>query len=188
MSIVDSGLQPVLKFDRDVIFKCSIRYGLLGFMISVPVGVVAISFVGTPGPVIRTGAPFAIPFLYHILHLLSIWTFAVPIIVSTLLLLSAWLSHWSNVRASIWFSYAYRLMRMGGIFSLVPVLALTALPAAVYFCIEIALDLQRTPTAGMVLAAGFLALSVLPIIYYVVQFRIRRVIDRLTLQGADHEH
>jgi hypothetical protein len=178
MSTLSAEQQKTVKYDRDAVFRCALRYGLLGVLISVPLAAIGFLHLGIPGPErlrlmaeIDPGmnAPhIASNMLSHAMHLLGLWTFAVPVVVSILLLRSAGLARVSDLRAPIWFSRAYRLMYFGGIVSWLPLV----LPVSIIFSI-------RTSGGTAKDLPFVLAVSSLPFLYYVVLWRIRRVYGRL---------
>lgn len=177
MSVLSAEVEKTLKYDRDAVFRCTLGYGLIGILISAPVGVVGFVALGIPGPerlVIEAaieptmdGPPIPANMFSHAVHLFGLWTIGLPIIVSVLLLYSAWLAHRNSLRALIWFSNAYKFMRMGGIFSGLPLIPVLG--------IWIAYRADWEWGAFIVPAISFL-----PALYYVALWRISRVYDQLS--------
>ena len=182
MSVLSAKHQETVKYDRDAVFRCALRYGLLGILISVPLAAIGIVFLGVPGPErlrlmaeIDPGmnAPHIASNMFsHAMHLLGLWTFAVPVVVSILLLRSAGLARVSDLRAPIWFSHAYRLMCFGGIVSWLPLV----LPVSIVFAIRTSGGTAKDLAFHLSMV---LALSFLPFLYYVVLWRIRRIYRQL---------
>ena len=174
-------------FDFKAIFRCSLGYGLVGTLVSVPMAIWAFShiFPWIASAALNDDILFSAVFISICLFIA--WTFVVPAIASALLIRTARLAGRGDPRTPDRFSKAYKFVRMGGIFSGISVSAVCGIPLSVGFTLWIIRETQMTFEVIGVVYIPF-GLSFLALAYYFVQVRIRRVHDRLdeiAEQGPD---
>jgi hypothetical protein len=170
--------------DFKTIFRCSLGYGLVGALVSVPLAIWAFShlFSWVANAVLNDDILLSAVFIS--ICLLIAWTFVVPVIASALLILAARLAGRGDPGTPDRFSKACKFVQMGGIFS---VFVVGGVPLSVGLTLWIIHETQMTFGVIGVVYIPF-GLSFLAIAYYVVQVRIRRVhdrLDRISEQGPD---
>lgn len=116
---IDTATAPVLE-DDIVLRRVCTGYGLFGLVVSAPF--ICVGVIGMAGPVmgvLEGRNVFGLLLMFLVLAFV-LWTFLIPGIVSVLLLSASRLSAEAKPDARARFLKAYRLMRIGCVFSFMP--------------------------------------------------------------------
>lgn len=152
-------------------------YGVLGIVVAAPL--LAVSLVGLATPVIdHEHTPPLLPALtLTAFTAFAVWTFSLRLIAEfRLVSVSRCIRSDPNL-ARTRFLQAYRVAKTGGIFSLIPFLAITGSWGIVFLGTGLIAEDFGLDTGSPIYRIT-LVLSVLAVGYYVVFFRLRKMRDR----------
>jgi hypothetical protein len=145
------------------------RYGLILVSLSVPFLCAATLALGTIVVAIPGRSEFGTIQALVVSGFLF-WTFLVPLVVGIQLIRAAQSAETENINLL----HAYRLMRLGSIFSLMPFFAVVAGPVSVWLAVLSLAGKGYGNAADYVIGTG-LVLAALSIGYYVLLRKLRRL-------------